>query len=193
MLDIMQDQELVTRAQNQDVTAFGEIYEAYHSKVFSFLMNQTGQRELAEDLASDTFVRCIEKIHSYTGKARLANWLIQIAHNMAKDVGKTSEYRLTTPTEFSDDNAFVPVDNGQTPEVYAIANDTKAQIQNALDRLPERTARIMSLFLVEELPYKEISAIVGVSVARCKSIVSENRKKLRANLQHVWTEYQACE
>ena len=193
MLDSTHERQLVQRAQSGNAEAFTEIYNAYRLPVYQFLMSKTSQRELSEDLTGDTFVKFLENVHTFKEKARLRNWLFQIAHNLAKDTGKKAEYRLVTATEFNDESAFVPVDNQQTPEAFTIANDTKAQIQAALDKLPARTAKIMTLFLVHEMPYKEIAQITGVSVARCKSLVSENRKKLRDNLQAVWNEYKDCE
>lgn len=90
---------LVERAQLGDAQAFGEIYKRYAATVFRFVYFRVGNRPLAEDLTSDTFLRALKRIGSFTWQGRdLGAWLVTIARNLVADHFKSGRYRLEVLT-----------------------------------------------------------------------------------------------
>lgn len=90
---------LVVRAQAGDAQAFGEIYERYRDTVFRFVYFRVGNRPLAEDLTSETFLRALRKIGAFTWQGRdLGAWLVTIARNLVADHFKSGRYRLEVTT-----------------------------------------------------------------------------------------------
>src|SRR5262249_29633186 len=90
---------LVERAQNGESEAFGQIYDRYVDTVFRFIYFRVGNRQLAEDLTADTFMRALKRIGSFTWQGRdLGAWLVTIARNLVADHFKSGRYRLEVTT-----------------------------------------------------------------------------------------------
>ena len=90
---------LVERAQAGESEAFGLIYDRYVDTVFRFVYFRVGNRQLAEDLTSDTFLRALKRIGSFTWQGRdLGAWLVTIARNLVADHFKSGRYRLEVTT-----------------------------------------------------------------------------------------------
>ncbi|WP_231926709.1 sigma-70 family RNA polymerase sigma factor [Micromonospora siamensis] len=90
---------LVERAQAGEAEAFGLIYDRYVDTVFRFVYFRVGNRQLAEDLTSDTFLRALKRIGSFTWQGRdLGAWLVTIARNLVADHFKSGRYRLEVTT-----------------------------------------------------------------------------------------------
>ena len=86
---------LVNAAQAGDMAAYGELFELYFDMVFRFVLFRTGDRALAEDLTSETFVRALRRISSVSYQGRdIGAWFVTIARNLIFDHVKSSRYRL---------------------------------------------------------------------------------------------------
>ena len=79
------EEHLVLGAREGDLTAFGEIYEAYFSRVFRYIFTRIGNRAEAEDLAGDVFLKALQAIGSYKPTAPFSAWLFRIAPNLVVD------------------------------------------------------------------------------------------------------------
>src|SRR5206468_11851041 len=90
---------LVERAQAGEAEAFGLIYDRYFDTVFRFVYFRVGNRQLAEDLTADTFLRALKRIGSFTWQGPdLGVWLVTIARNLVADHFKSGRYRLELST-----------------------------------------------------------------------------------------------
>jgi RNA polymerase sigma-70 factor (ECF subfamily) len=90
---------LVERAQAGETAAFGLIYDRYFDTVFRFVYFRVGNRQLAEDLTADTFLRALRRIGSFTWQGRdFGAWLVTISRNLVADHFKSSRYRLEITT-----------------------------------------------------------------------------------------------
>jgi RNA polymerase sigma-70 factor (ECF subfamily) len=91
--------DLVERAREGDTVAFGALYDRYVDTVYRYLYYRVGQRQLAEDLTSETFLRALRRIGTVTWQGRdLGAWLVTIARNLAADHFKSSRFRLEVAT-----------------------------------------------------------------------------------------------
>lgn len=91
---------LVERAQAGDAEAFGQIYDRYFDTVYRFTYFRVGNRQLAEDLTADTFVRALKRIGSFTWQGRdFGAWLVTIARNLVADHYKSGRHRLEVTTD----------------------------------------------------------------------------------------------
>lgn len=86
---------LVQRAQAGDAEAFGELYDRYVDGVYRYVYYRVGSAQLAEDLTSETFLRALRRISSFTWQGRdVGAWFVTIARNLIADHYKSSRYRL---------------------------------------------------------------------------------------------------
>ena len=86
---------LVQRAQAGDAEAFGELYDRYVDQVYRYIVYRVGSSQLAEDLTSETFLRALRRISSFTWQGRdVGAWFVTIARNLIADHYKSGRYRL---------------------------------------------------------------------------------------------------
>jgi RNA polymerase sigma-70 factor (ECF subfamily) len=161
---------LVERAQAGETEAFGLIYDRYVDTVFRFIYFRVGNRQLAEDLTSDTFLRALKRIGSFTWQGRdLGAWLVTIARNLVADHFKSGRYRLeiTTGDVLDADKE----DRGPegSPEVAVVDHITNVTLLTAVKRLnPEQQECIVLRFLH------------GFSVAETAQAMGKNEGAIKA-------------
>jgi len=161
---------LVERAQSGDAEAFGEIYDRYVDTVFRFVYFRVGNRQLAEDLTADTFLRALKRIGSFTWQGRdLGAWLVTIARNLVADHFKSGRYRLEITT--SDVLDADREDRGPegSPEAAVVNHITNVALLAAVKQLnPEQQECIILRFLQ------------GFSVAETAQAMGKNEGAIKA-------------
>jgi RNA polymerase sigma-70 factor (ECF subfamily) len=140
---------LVERAQAGDTEAFGRIYERYVDTVFRLVYFRVGNRPLAEDLTSDTFMRAFKRIGSFTWQGRdLGAWLVTIARNLVADYFKSGRYRLEVTTGDVLDADREDRGAEGSPETAVVDHITNLALMTAVKQLnPEQQECIVLRFL----------------------------------------------
>ncbi|HEU5111599.1 MAG TPA: ECF subfamily RNA polymerase sigma factor, BldN family [Micromonosporaceae bacterium] len=161
---------LVERAQAGEAEAFGLIYDRYVDTVFRFIYFRVGNRQLAEDLTSDTFLRALKRIGSFTWQGRdLGAWLVTIARNLVADHFKSGRYRLeVTSGDVLDADREDRGPEG-SPEAAVVDHITNVALLTAVKQLnPEQQECIVLRFLH------------GFSVAETAQTMGKNEGAIKA-------------
>ncbi|HEY3505046.1 MAG TPA: ECF subfamily RNA polymerase sigma factor, BldN family [Actinocatenispora sp.] len=161
---------LVQRAQAGDTEAFGAIYDRYADTVFRFIYFRVSTRQTAEDLTSETFLRALRRIGSFTWQGRdLGAWLVTIARNLVADHFKSGRYRLEVSTaEVLDADSPERGPEG-SPEAAVVDKLTNQTLLEAVKRLnPEQQECIVLRFLQ------------GFSVAETAQTMGKNEGAIKA-------------
>ena len=139
---------LIERAKAGEAEAFGQLYDRYVDTVFRFIDFRVGNRQLAEDLTSDTFLRALKRISSFTWQGRdLGAWLVTIARNLVADHYKSGRYRLEITTDVVDADKEDRAPEG-TPESAVVNHITNVTLLTAVRKLnPEQQECIVLRFL----------------------------------------------
>nr|WP_051167875.1 ECF subfamily RNA polymerase sigma factor, BldN family [Actinoplanes sp. N902-109] len=161
---------LVERAQAGDSAAFGLIYDRYVDTVFRFVYFRVGNRQLAEDLTSDTFLRALKRIGSFTWQGRdLGAWLVTIARNLVADHFKSGRYRLEVTTGDVLDADREDRGPEGSPEAAVVDHITNVALLTAVKQLnPEQQECIVLRFLQ------------GFSVAETAQTMGKNEGAIKA-------------
>ncbi|OJF09772.1 RNA polymerase sigma-70 factor (ECF subfamily) [Couchioplanes caeruleus] len=161
---------LVERAQGGDSAAFGLIYDRYVDTVFRFVYFRVGNRQLAEDLTSDTFLRALKRIGSFTWQGRdLGAWLVTIARNLVADHFKSGRYRLEVTTGDVLDADREDRGPEGSPEAAVVDHITNVALLTAVKQLnPEQQECIVLRFLQ------------GFSVAETARTMGKNEGAIKA-------------
>jgi RNA polymerase sigma-70 factor (ECF subfamily) len=161
---------LVERAQAGDAEAFGLIYDRYFDTVFRFVYFRVGNRQLAEDLTSDTFLRALKRIGSFTWQGRdLGAWLVTIARNLVADHFKSGRYRLEVTTGEVLDAERAESGPEGSPESAVVDHVTNVALLKAVKQLnPEQQECIVLRFLQ------------GFSVAETAQSMGKNEGAIKA-------------
>lgn len=179
------DSALVTRVLEGDREAYRDLVERHQDLVFGVLMRSLRDRDAAEELAQETFVRAYGALHRFREEAAFGTWLVQIALNLVRDrrrregrrpvVVSLDEIRRRAEREVD------PVDPAPSPEaaIERASTASASRIEAALGRLPEDYRAAFVLKHVEGLSYREIAGITGVSVGALKVRTHRARRMLR--------------
>jgi RNA polymerase sigma-70 factor (ECF subfamily) len=161
---------LIERAQAGDGAAFGLLYDRYFDTVFRFVYFRVGNRQLAEDLTGDTFLRALKRISSFTWQGRdLGAWLVTIARNLVADHFKSGRYRLEVTTGDVLDADRPDRGPEGSPEAAVIDHITNVDLLKAVKQLnPEQQECIVLRFLH------------GFSVAETAQTMNKNEGAIKA-------------
>jgi RNA polymerase sigma-70 factor (ECF subfamily) len=161
---------LVKRAQAGEAEAFGLIYDRYVDTVFRFVYFRVGNRQLAEDLTSETFLRALRRIGSFSWQGRdLGAWLVTIARNLVADHFKSGRYRLEVTTGDVLDAEREARGPEGSPEAAVVDHITNVALLSAVKQLnPEQQECIVLRFLQ------------GFSVAETAKAMGKNEGAIKA-------------
>ncbi len=184
------DQQVVKRAREDDEAAYRELLRRYQRPVFSLIYRMVRDRELAEDLAQETFVKVLNALERYRPEYKFSSWVFKIANNAAIDHLRKKELDTlsleggpdaTTP-ERVEATALQLGDQSESPLEELEARELGYTIESAIGRLrPEYQSCIM-LRHVEGRPYDEIADILNLPLGTVKTYIHRARAELRENL-----------
>jgi RNA polymerase sigma-70 factor (ECF subfamily) len=189
MLTQEADEDLMVRYQQGEVRAFEVLLGRHRKPVFNFILRYVGDKETAEDLLQETFMRVIKGADAYKRQAKFTTWLYTIARNLCVDQTRRRKHRrhasLDAPMDTSEDS-------GTLLDVIAsgeMASDRKtvnkqlfATMQRAIAGLSEEQREVFLMREFLDLPFKQIAEVVGVPENTVKSRMRYALEKLRLEL-----------
>ena len=180
--------DLIEKAQQDDLDAFGELVLIYQDRVYSHCHYLAGNPDDAEDLAQDVFVQAFKGIRSFRNDADFGTWLHRIAVNLWINFCRRHKKVVT----FSLDEPL-PVREGEVSRELAASEDSplekversefNAMVGTALNRLLPEFRTVLILREMEGYNYDEIAAILECSLGTVKSRISRGRKALKKELE----------
>ncbi len=187
------DQEVVVRARDGEEAAYRELVRRYERPVFSLIYRMVRNRELAEDLAQDTFVKVLNALGTYRPEFKFSSWVFKIANNVAIDQLRRRE--LDTLSLEGSPHATTPdAIEATTLELGApgesaldeVANrELGSEIERAIARLRPEYRSCILLRHVEDRSYEEIAEILDLPLGTVKTYIHRARHELRAMLEHL--------
>jgi RNA polymerase sigma-70 factor, ECF subfamily len=177
---------LVARCLAGDSAAFRPLVVRYQRVVFSVAFRMLGARADAEDVAQQAFVDAYAALDRYRSEGRknaFSTWIIRIAVNRCKDVLK-SKKRTEEPLvgEVAGREAMFAHDT-RNPEVHAAEARTRAALEQALSKVPDKYREVLILKDVEELSFEEIRGILQLPITTLKIRAVRARAMLRELLE----------
>lgn len=159
--------ELVAAAQQGDQNAFGQLYDRYVDVVFRFVLFRVGDRPLAEDLTSETFLRALRRISSVSYQGRdVGAWFVTIARNLVLDHVKSSRYRLEmTTADILDSSA-----DDRGPEHEVVEEATATELMRCVAQLGRDQQECIMLRFMQGLSVSETAAMMGRNEGAVKAL-----------------------
>ena len=175
-------QDLTARARRGDDEAFRLIFERYARPIISFIYDMVGQRELAEELTQETFVRAYKSLNALRDETKLSTWLFGIAKNVARETIR-SRYREESKVEIDDERVAELSDGGLPPDSQLLNKELSRVIQDALGMLDEDKRVVFTLKVFQQRSYEEIAEITGFSVPKLKTDLHRARAEMRRRIR----------
>lgn len=189
-LDPAAEETLIARAKGRDYESFSKIVDAYQGRIYGFVKRMIRDQEEALDVTQEVFIKAYQAFDRFDGRSSLRTWLFKIAHNLCIDRARKHD---RTPHEMHLDDhdgeseAFQVPDSRWDPEAMALQSELKGVIEAALASMSEKLRTVLLLQDVEDMPYEEISALLGVPVGTVKSRIF----LARAHVKNYLDRYQA--
>lgn len=170
------EQRLVERAK-RNPEAFGDLYDSHFDRIYAYIYRKTGDRQAAEDLTSDTFMKALANIqgYRYTGQPFVA-WLYRIASNLVTDY-----YRARRPMA-SLDEGLQMVAPGTTPEEAAVALDDQQAVMRAIQTLSPDQQDVVLMRFSGDMKLKDIATALGKTEGAVKALMFRALGSLKGKL-----------
>jgi RNA polymerase sigma-70 factor, ECF subfamily len=187
------DQQIVALARGGEEAAYRELVRRYERPLFSLLYRMVRDRELAEDLAQETFVKALNAIESYRPEYKFSSWIFKIANNAAIDHLRRRELdtlslegspHAETP-EAIEATALQIGDRQESPLDEVEARELGGEIESAIAKLRPEYRSCILLRHVEGRAYEEIAEILGLPLGTVKTYIHRARNELRRELAHL--------
>ncbi|MBN2264829.1 MAG: sigma-70 family RNA polymerase sigma factor [Candidatus Aminicenantes bacterium] len=178
----MEERQLVRLAQEGRPEAFEELVARYQTKVFSMALSFTRNREVADDLAQEIFLKAYLALPKFHGKSEFGTWVYRISMNHIKDYlrkkGRAKEVSLDDVPEVS----FSDKDQAEKAERERETEARRVLVQKQVQSLPEKYRVILTLRDIQGLAYEEIARILRLSPGTVDSRLHRARRMLRLRL-----------
>src|SRR5437588_12013803 len=178
------------RVREDDNVAFTELVELYQHRLVTVMHHLIGNKEEAEDLAQEVFLRVYRARKKYRPRAKFSTWLFTIANNLALNALRNRQRKPAVRLDVHDSGPLGPRpadqlvrDRANQPGEHMQQQELAAVIQQALEGLNERQRMAVVLNKFEDMNYAEIAEIMGLTTKAVKSLLSRARENLRAVLK----------
>ena len=188
-LSKVDDSELARLAELGREPAFRELLIRYERPIFSLIYRMVRDRELAEDLAQETFVRALNAIASYNSSYKFNSWIFKIASNHTINYlrkGKLDTVSIFgTSDEGLGDRELQIKSKTENPHEFTERRELGGRIEVAIGELREEYRMAILLYHVEGYSYKEIADIMDIPLGTAKTYLSRARKELKKHLEYL--------
>jgi len=162
----LSDSELVALYLKGDSKSFEALIQKHKNKIYAFILSKIRNRDLAEDIFQDTFIKVINSLQKgkYNEEGKFLPWVMRIANNLVIDYfRKSKKMRTIAPTD--DFDIFDILQDGEKNiEDNLVNNQIHKDLRKLIEHLPENQKEVLKMRYYAELTFKEISESTGVSI-----------------------------
>ncbi len=161
---------LISQAVHGNRAALEELVRLYYEKIYDYLYFRVQNRETAEDLTQDVFVKVTKSLHLYRPTASFSAYLYRIAHNTLVDYYRRSQQTQETAPRAEQTDPMAQV-------------DAKLDAQTILALLPEEQRTCVELYYLQGLSYREIAQVLQIPIPTAKSRVQRGLAACRKRME----------
>ena len=182
------DRELVENYRNGDLVSFELLVSRYQAQVYSYIMTLVKDRQLADDIFQDTFVKIIRTIKAgvYKDEGKFVQFAMRISHNLVIDHFR-KENRIPTVESSSEDYNYIdnaPISDPSV-EQNMINDQIHSDLRKMIDYLPVEQREVLRMRIYDDMSFKEIADVTNVSIntalGRMRYALINLRKMMETN------------
>ncbi len=182
---ILSDAILIDQYISGNEEALSQLITRHQSKLFGFIYSKINDRDVADDIFQDTFIKVIHtlKNKNYNEEGKFLPWVMRIAHNLIIDYFRKNN-RMPMQRETEEYSVFnYMIDNSLNMESFMIASQIEVDIQKLIETLPDDQREVVSLRIYQDMSFKEIAEITGVSINTALGRMRYALLNLRKNIE----------
>lgn len=174
----LSDHDLMELVQAGDLDALGTLYGRHHRQVHALCYRLTGDAAAAEDLLHESFLRVLRYRGSFDGRSKFTTWLYRLVRNRCLD-------HLQAQRRDTKNLELLAGDEAATPQEQDHSDERRALLQAALERLSPEKREVLVLSRFENLKYREIASVCGLSLENVKVRAHRAMRELRRILEEM--------
>jgi len=181
---------LVRLAKSGDRGAFADLVELYKDKIYHLAYRMLGNRQEAEDVVQETFLRVFRSLDRYDESLKFSTWIYRIGTNLAIDRlrRRRAAYSLDAETASASDSDGqdwhgLLASEDMSPEGHVLLSETQRRIRDAIRSLPEKYKSVVILKYLHDMSLQEIGDVLNMPVTTVKTRVHRGREFLRRRLE----------
>jgi RNA polymerase sigma-70 factor, ECF subfamily len=192
-LRLADDSAVVTAFLNGEERAFSELVERYQTRLLNFIYRTIGDRERAEDLVQEVFIRVYRHLHRFDRSKKFSTWAYTIASNLAKNELRNRArnplvlFQTITKNWQDEEKPLQFEDVGNRPDDLFRKRDIREKVEEAVEKLPEHHRNVFVLRELEGKSYEEIAEITNTNLGTVKSRLNRARNSF-AEIISPWLE-----
>jgi RNA polymerase sigma-70 factor (ECF subfamily) len=179
-MESSEDQAYIDRVKAGDSLAYACLVDKYKNMAFTIALKVTGNREEAEDVAQEGFLKAYQQLGTFAGRSKFSTWLYTIVYRTAlnhRQRNRNHPFSLDPQADHQQPAAHTTPANEQLQ-----AKQEQQYVKEAIDRLPPTEALLVTLYYLDENSTREIGEITGMSLANIKIKLFRARKRLEKDL-----------
>lgn len=173
------DQIYIDRIKAGDIDAYRNLVTQYKDMAFTIALKIIKDRDEAQDIIQESFIKAFQQLESYEGRAKFSTWLYTIVYRTALNQSKRN--RGNNSSFFDEMEEAIP-DFTTSQHQQMEEKEQQEIIKKAIGKLPRTEALLVTLFYINENSIKEIKQITGLSLSNIKIKLFRARKKLKNDL-----------
>ncbi|MGE4267600.1 MAG: sigma-70 family RNA polymerase sigma factor [Deferribacterales bacterium] len=178
----MKDTAIIEKVLDGDSQAFEMLILKYQSKLFATSMNVVKNRELAEDIVQEAFMKAFMKLDSLKNREQFYPWLKRIALNIALNHFEKEKRVMDVETEDDETSFFENIGSGESPEELTLKEELHRYVRSYVDSLPDKLRVVIVLREVEDMSYEEIAEMMNIPLGTVRSRLFNARQIIKDRL-----------
>jgi RNA polymerase sigma-70 factor, ECF subfamily len=172
---------LIEKVRSGDTSCYRDLVDAYGENIFTLIYKMTGNREDAEELAQDVFVKAFFSLKKFRGESSFSTWLYRIAYNLTISSLRKKKKLLFSQREV--EKEFVADESEEDVFLKKICEKEYELLENAINRLDTIDKFLMMAFYKQEKSLSELADITGLSLSNVKTRLFRARTKIKTELK----------
>ncbi len=188
----LSDKEIVERFNSGDNSVFSVLVDRYLNKAYQIAYGILGNKQDAEEVSQDVFVRIYKALTKFRGDAEFSTWMYRIAVNLAKNKyrwnkSRGSKKNISIQASLGNDEGSFSLedrisDESPLPYEKVELSEFEQNIMDEIEELPELYREALILRNVEEMSYEDIAKVLGCKLGTIKSRIARAREELKSRL-----------
>lgn len=173
------DLYLIKRILAGDSSGYAELLDKYQTRVYNFVLNIMHNKEEAEEVVQDTFIKVFKSLGSFRHESKFSTWILRIAYNNSLTLLRKKKLSMV---DIDSSSQFLQIERVNNIKDQIDQRDIRALLSMAMKVLSQDEKAIVTLFYYNELSIQEICDITGKKVSNVKIVLHRSRQKMLEKL-----------
>jgi len=178
----VKDSSIIEKVLAGDAQTFEMLILKYQSKLFATILNVVKDRELAEDITQEAYMKAFQKLDTLKDHNQFYAWLKRIALNLALNHFERSKRIMDVENEEDETSFFERIPDGESPEELVVKDELKRYVRHFVEALPDKLRVVIIFREIEDMSYEEISEIMNIPIGTVRSRLFNARQMIKDRL-----------